>query len=80
MSREEVLAYVNKLIKSENGNAISEEDTIVSSGIDSLGVTIVFMELDGRYSIYPKEVFEVMDFSTITAKDIIDKVVDNVHK
>lgn len=80
MSREEVLAYINKLIKSENGNVISEEDTIVSSGIDSLGTTIVFMELDGRYRIYPKEVFEVMDFSTITAKDIIDKVVDNVHK
>lgn len=79
MNREEVLAYVNKLIKSENGNTISEEDTIVSSGIDSLGVTIVFMELDGRYRIYPKEEFEVMDFSTITAKDIIDRVIDNVH-
>lgn len=80
MNREEVLSYINKLIKSENGNPIQEEDLVVSSGLDSLGVTIVFMELDGRFHIYPKEVFETMDFSVVTSKDIIDKVMENEGK
>ena len=79
MNREEVLVYINKLIKTERGNPITEEDTIVSSGVDSLGVTIVFMELDGRFGLYTPEEFQELDFAVITAKDIIDKVVGNVH-
>lgn len=80
MNRSDVLDKINKLIKVENGSPITEEDKIVDSGIDSLGISILFMEIDAEYSIYPKEVFEAIDFSSYTVKEMIDEVIKSVHK
>jgi hypothetical protein len=74
MTRLEFMEKTNKLIKEERGNSIQETGAFISSGIDSLSMTIVIGELSDRYNVYTKEEFEKLDFANITPKDMMDKI------
>lgn len=76
MTREDILDTINELIEEEHGNAVGPEDTVISSGIDSFGITMVFVELNNKYNVYGKDEFKDIDFENITAGDIIDRVLD----
>lgn len=74
MTEETILARINELIEEENGEAIDANTPIIDSGVDSFGITMVFVELDTEYGVYPKEEFKNIQFETITPADVIDKV------
>lgn len=75
MSRDELLNDINeKLIDEEAEHSIEECDSLVSSGIDSFGITMVIVSIDEEYEIYGQEEFKNIDFEHITAKEIIDKI------
>ena len=76
MNRDTLLNEINDLIESEMGNRIEESDTIVSSEIDSLGLTIVLGTIGDKYGIYDNNEFKELDFSTLTAGDVIDRILD----
>lgn len=76
MNRHELLMELNELIESENGNHIDEYTKIVDSGIDSFGITMVFIEIEKKYNIYSKEEFKTIPFDTITPKEVIDRILD----
>lgn len=76
MNKEELLEYINGLLEEEHGNPIGYTDTLVSSGIDSFGLTMVLIGIDNKYKIYPKEVFATLNFAELTANDVIEKVLN----
>ena len=76
MNKEELLEYINELLEEEHGNPIGYTDTLVSSGIDSFGLTMVLICIDNKYKIYPKEVFATLNFAELTANDVIEKVLN----
>lgn len=76
MNKEELLEYINGLLEEEHGNLIGYTDTLVSSGIDSFGLTMVLISIDNKYKIYPKEVFATLNFAELTANDVIEKVLN----
>lgn len=75
--REEVLTFLNKLIREEKGNRVTEESTWLDSSVDSFGNAIVFMELDAKYNYFTKgqfgnDPFAAIPYATLTVKEIID--------
>lgn len=76
MTREGLLAEINEIIVNEYGTPIEEEDTIVSSEIDSFAMTMLVVEISDKYGIYSKQEFEELDFVSLTAKDMIDRVLN----
>ena len=76
MNKESILAYINELIEEEHGEPITYEDTLISSGVDSFGLTMVLVGVDHKYNIYPKDVFASLDFAKITANDIIKRALN----
>lgn len=74
MTRAVLLNEINELIENEYGEPIEEHQKLIESGIDSFGLTMVVVELDQKYSIYPKEVFRNLAFEKITAESVIDDI------
>lgn len=75
--REEVLEYLNKLIREEKGNRVTEESAWVDASVDSFGQVLVFMGLDSKYGYFTKgkygdDPFKEIPYSTLTVKEIID--------
>lgn len=76
MNKEDILQYINDTLEEEHGNPIGYDDTLISSGVDSFGLTMVLIALDNKYKIYPKEVFVSLNFAEITANDVIERVLN----
>lgn len=75
MSRRlEILQEINSYIEEEYGSIVTEEDMIVDAELDSLGLTLVFLAIDNKYKVYPKEEFESLDLTKVSVKEILDKV------
>lgn len=75
--REEVLTYLNKLIRAEKGNRVTEESTWLDASVDSFGTVMVFMALDSKYDYFRKggygeDPFKEIPYTTLTVKEIID--------
>lgn len=73
-TREEILEFINETIENEHGERLTEENLLLDSGIDSFGIAMVFLELDGKYNAFPKTKFNSLKFESLKVKDIIDMV------
>ena len=74
-----VLAFINKTIRAENGNRVTEDSKFVDAQLDSFGTAIFFMELDHEYELFAKmgygegeDVLSHIDYANITIKEIIN--------
>ena len=76
MNKEDILQYINDALEEEHGAPIGCEDTLISSGVDSFGLTMVLVNIDHKYNIYPKEVFSTLNFAEVTADDVIERVLN----
>lgn len=88
MTRAEILSKINKIIKEEHGNEVTEDNIITDCGIDSFGYAILWIGLENDIIdkpedivLFPKEYYE-SDYSLLTFKKLIDRVeeVQNVYK
>lgn len=75
--REEVLECLNKLIREEKGNRVTEDSTWLDASVDSFGSAVVFMGLDSKYDYFRKgkygdDPFKEIPYATLTVKEIID--------
>lgn len=78
---EEITQFVNKLIRQEHGKAMRDRtDKLVDTGIDSFGITMVIIELEGKYGILTNEQLARVEIKDITLGDIIDMVLDENRK
>ena len=77
----EITQFVNKVIRQEHGKAMRDRaDKLVDTGIDSLGITIVILELETKYGILTDEQLTRIEIKDITLGDIIDMVLDENRK
>ena len=74
-----VLEFINKVVRSENGNRVSEDSKFTDAKLDSFGTAIFFMELDHEYDLFAKmgygegeDVLSHIDYANITIKEIIN--------
>jgi len=75
MTRTEIEKVIKEIIESENGIYTHNEDLPINMGLDSFGITVLFLELDERFGVYgEKDAFKHIDFSTLTINNILDKV------
>ena len=77
----EITQFVNKVIRQEHGKAMRDRaDKLVDTGIDSFGITMVIIELEGKYGILTNEQLAGVEIKDITLGDIIDMVLDENRK
>lgn len=76
MTRQDLLDEINEIIVEEYGTSITEQDTIVSSEIDSFAMTMLVSTIGDNYGVYNKQEFEELDFVSLTAKGMIDRILD----
>ena len=74
---DEVLYFINKVIREERGNRVTIDSKLQDANLDSFGVTMLFMNLDNKYSYFTKgkygdNPFEEIDYKNITIKEIIN--------
>ena len=78
---EEITQFVNKRIRHEHGKAMRDRaDKLVDTGIDSFGITMVIIELEGKYGILTNEQLARIEIKDITLGDIIGMVLDENRK
>ena len=78
---EEITQFVNKVIRRKHGKAMRDKtDRLVDTGIDSFGITMVIIELEGKYGILTNEQLARVEIKDITLGDIIDMVLDENRK
>lgn len=78
--REKILETINKIIREEKGNRVTEDSTFLDACLDSFGYAVFFMELDSKYRYfdicgYGDDVFSIIPYSTLTIKEIIDQCI-----
>lgn len=78
--REEILEHINRIIREEKGNRVTEDSTFLDAGLDSFGYAVFFMDLDAEYRYfdaceYGDDVFSKIPYSTLTVKEIIDQCI-----
>ena len=78
MNRAEILEVINNLIVEEHGEKITEEDSIVDSGVDSFGIIVVFTSLENMYPNFVFGTEKEMNLKYIYApiKEIIDIILE----
>lgn len=49
-SRESVLNFINEVIENEGGGPEATEESLITElGLDSFGITVLYLELDEKY-------------------------------
>ena len=75
-----IIDKLNEFIRSEHGNKVSIKSKWVETQLDSFGTTMVFADMDNEYECFPREWFKEVDFSMLTIKDIVTKVLNESTK
>lgn len=74
---DEILDTLNKLIRDEHGSRVAIDSMWVDAQVDSLGTTLIFLDLDEKYGCFNKEWFNSMtkeSWEQLTICDIIERV------
>jgi hypothetical protein len=74
MNRQEILQFINDIIETEHGTAVTEDDFLTDANIDSFATVMLFLELEGNFNAFPKKKFSSLNFHKLTIKEIIDEV------
>ena len=74
----EILTYINKVVRAEKGNKVTIDDRVIDTDLDSLGLLILFVELDWKYKYFrdtpnDSDPFNGLDYKKITIKQLVDK-------
>ena len=74
--KENVLDYINVIVREEKGNRVDETSTLRDAALDSFGITMLFIALDERYQYFKKggygdNPFKEIHYDTITIKEVI---------
>lgn len=76
MNRQDILEFINNVIKEEHGKEVTEEQLLTDCGIDSFGYAILWTSVESEYDCkLSKEVMSTVDYAKFTVKDMIDMVV-----
>lgn len=80
MSKQEVFDFINKCIVSEYGKPIGVNDLLIDSELDSLGMTLVLLQVNSKFNIFmdmPKDQseFDYLGIPTLTMRGLIAKCV-----
>jgi hypothetical protein len=67
---EKLLEEINELIEEEHGEPITADDTIMSSGVDSFGITMIIMAINDKYNLWDKKELGKVNYPNITPRDI----------
>jgi acyl carrier protein len=73
-----ILDEINELLEEEHAELIGSDDAIISSGIDSFGLTMVLMTIGEKYDLWEDDKeFGKIDFAKITPNDIARLIDEN---
>ena len=76
MNKQDILEFINNVIKEEHGKEVTEEQLLTDCGIDSFGYAILWTSLEAKYDCkLSKDVMSAVDYNTFTVADMIDMVV-----
>ena len=75
MNRQEILEFINGIIKEEHGTPLMEEQLLTDSNIDSFGYAIFWLEIHEHYKLNGiDKLDEKMDYKTLTVGNIINYI------
>lgn len=76
MQREEILSFINKIIKIEHGQEIQEDDLLEKSQIDSFAYAIFWLEIQDKYILKIKRKYKNEDEYSQTEynKDVLNYI------
>ena len=74
-TKKEIFAYVNELIKEENGVEIKPTDKLADAGLDSLATVFLLTSLDSEYGILENvpngKEYEQLGLDKITLRELV---------
>ena len=78
--KQEVFEAVNKCVVSEYGNPVTMQNLVIDSNLDSLGMTLLLLQLDAKFCIFkdkPEDVseFDYLSITTLTVRDLVNRCV-----
>lgn len=78
MTREEVIIYVNKVVREEHGMPMkADEDKLIDTGCDSFGITMVLLGLDQKYGVFQDSWIKDNPVESWTLGSIINRVLEH---
>lgn len=84
LSREHILAELNKIIEEEHGKAVTEDSLLIDCDIDSFGYAILWLEINNNICQSTEEgiilinhdYVNCIDYSTYKVNTLIDKILE----
>lgn len=73
---EDILAFINKVIRAEHGSTVYITDHLGATDLDSYGNNILFLELDEKYGCFDNKWFATTNFQKLTIEDIVDRILN----
>ena len=70
----EVLATINRLAIEEHGKAVTIDDLLIDTEVDSFGIVMLLLELDEKYGCFSNEWLKTMKVEELTVQYIVDRV------
>lgn len=82
-NREEILADINKIIKTEHGKVVTEDSLLTDCEIDSFGYAMLWLGIENEIiepiddnAIFGKERLSDLDYETYKVSDVIDRLIE----
>lgn len=75
---QDILNFLNEKIREEHGNRVSIDSMWIDAEVDSFGTTMVFLDMEEKYSCFPKEWFNsnMGKWNKLTVREIVERVVN----
>ena len=71
---EEIVEFANNILVEEHGRKIKLHEKLIDSGVDSFGITVVFMEINAKYDVYSHKELDTLLIIEITMQDVVDRI------
>lgn len=78
--RDDVMAFMRKLAEQEHAAIPTEDMLFIECGFDSFGTVLFFAELDDKHKCFPVDFIDSTDFTSLTIKMVVDRIVDETSK
>ena len=70
---ETALYYLNSRIVEEHGKRVTESSMWIDAEVDSFGTTVIFLDMDAKYTNFSNDWFSSVDWMSLSIKDILDR-------
>jgi len=74
--RDAIVESINAIIEAERGTALSEDQLLIESGLDSFAYAVFWLSLSDMGMSLRDEWIDTIDYNILTVAMIVDKIME----